>query len=75
MSAPSSGGGGGSKLGQAWGYMILALVLIFSGAIMLFAQQIDRLLGVANAHLGIILAVAAIILIARSVRGGGGDHH
>lgn len=39
--ASPSSGGGGSKLGMAWGFAILAVLLIMSGSLGMLGQQVQ----------------------------------
>lgn len=41
---PPTGGGGGSGVGKAWGFAILAIVLIMTGVLAMLGQQVQVLL-------------------------------
>jgi len=55
---------GGSKLGNAWGFAILAIVVVFSGVIAVLTNEIGGLLTMLKANAGpILIGIGAIALL------------
>lgn len=72
MSAPNGDHPpGGSKVGMAWGIGILVVVIVMSGVIGMLIDYMAAFFQVIKMNLGIVLAVAVVILIFKAGRAGG----
>jgi hypothetical protein len=70
--APASGGhggGGGSKLANAWGYAILLIVLVFANVLGQLSGQLNSFFQMAKLNLGIILIFMAFMWFRGAAKG------
>lgn len=65
---PPAASGAGSKLGQVWGYTILAILVIMSNVIGAFSGQLNSFLSVIKFNAGVFGAIAVAYLIAQAMK-------
>jgi hypothetical protein len=67
---PSGDGG----VGKAWGFAILAIVVVFSGVIGILGDQIGHLFQIMRMNAGPILGIAAVAFLMKGSKKGGDGH-